>query len=312
MIGSIGQYDRPLSRQFPGLFVILLDQSESMRQIELKSNKSKADIATHYVNTIIQQMIDLAQTEFDPKSGNHIRKNYAYLSVLGYNDTVTPLLGQVDPIDIPTLEGKYLGTYPNVREIRDRTGKVERTVTGYHPFWIQPMAERKTDMAKAFEETEKIVYKWIHSKPDFISDEMGYQNPHFDSFPPVVIHITDAKHNGPNDPFEVVKRIQQLKTNNGNVLVCNCHFTHEGNEPCNFPSSKQEVQLHCHSTLAERMFDMSSIIPDALREKAEYIMKSPIQSDARCFVFNANPQILIRFLKWSTLGNVIPGAQSKR
>jgi hypothetical protein len=273
-----------------------------MSQIETKSGQSKASLVTRYVNTIIQKLIDFAPVEertLPPR-----RKKYAYLCVLGYNDGVSPLLGpNFVPVDIPTLADKSLGDVPSVREIRDRSGNVVRHLTEYLPVWITPKAEGNTDMAQAFEEAEKVVRNWLASPPEFISTEMGMQNPRKDCFPPVVINITDAKHNGNNDPDKAVERIRRLSTDNGNVLVCNCHFTHEDNEPCIFPSNIQEVRDRCHSQLAERMFEMSSVIPEVLRRQAEHFMRNPVPHGARCFVYNANPEILVKFLRWTTLGN---------
>jgi len=113
---NIGQYDKELSRQYPGLFVILLDQSVSMNQIDERSGQSKAQLVTRHVNKIIQSMIDYAQIEEE----TGMRKNYASLCVLGYNDNVYPLVNPTRvPVSIPTLDGQRTKMVKTTREIRD-------------------------------------------------------------------------------------------------------------------------------------------------------------------------------------------------
>ncbi len=58
-------YTREISRQYPGLFVILLDQSASMHEkVQGRYRvETKAEIVTRHVNTIIQELIDHAGVE---------------------------------------------------------------------------------------------------------------------------------------------------------------------------------------------------------------------------------------------------------
>jgi hypothetical protein len=59
--------------------------------------------------------------------------------------------------------------------------------------------------------------------------------------------------------------------------------------------------------VAKRMFEMSSVIPEELLKQAQRYMQKPINPGARCFVFNASPEILLKFLRWTTLGNLKAG-----
>ena len=313
MTTNVGPYSRSLSRQYPGLFVILLDQSDSMSQLITHNNQTKASLVTSYVNAIIQRLIELAEVEFKP-GGNVTRKKYAYLSVIGYNDIVSSLLGpNYMPIDIPSLLGRELGELPITRKILDGNGNVKETVHSNQIIWIKPNAEGNTDMAQAFEVAERVVQGWLTSPPELISEEMGYQAERSQCFPPIVINITDAKNNGNRNPQKIVERIQQLDTDIGNVLVCNCHFTNEPNVPCTFPESLEEVRKYCQVKedleVAKRMFEMSSVIPEELLKEAQRYMQKPINSGARGFVFNASPEILLKFLRWTTLGNLKAGAR---
>ncbi|HLX39182.1 MAG TPA: hypothetical protein VKR42_01560, partial [Ktedonobacteraceae bacterium] len=185
--------------------------------------------------------------------------------------------------------------------------------------WIKPQAQGNTEMTRAFEEAEIVIKSWLNAQPEYISDLLGMQKPRNECFPPVVINITDAKHNGDGVPQNVADRIRRLRTENGATLICNCHITHQRARPCIFPRDINEVQRSIRDAqdesaqvdvrLVERMFEMSSVIPEALRVKAQAVMRQPIESGARCFVFNADPDVLIRFLRWGTLGNL--GAEGR-
>ena len=82
---------------------------------------------------------------------------------------------------------------------------------------------------------------WLKAKPEFISDDLGWQQPRNRCFPPVVINITDTQHNGRGNPVFAAEELRSLGTTNGKTLVFNCHFTHENNHnPCVFPKDISE------------------------------------------------------------------------
>ncbi|MHB8596809.1 MAG: vWA domain-containing protein [Ktedonobacteraceae bacterium] len=303
------EYDRELSRKYPGLFVILLDQSLSMTEKDVRTNEQKSQIVTRHVNTIIQKMIDIARV--DEFTG--YRKKYAYLCVLGYNDNVYPLLTP-KLTDIPALENNPLARVKTFHEKRNAVGDVIGSVQEKQTIWIEPQADGNTEMTRAFEEAEIVIKSWLNASPEYISDQLGMQRPRKECFPPIVINITDAKHNGDGIPQNVADRIRRLRTENGATLICNCHITHQRARACIFPRDISEVQqslrdaqnesAQIDARLVERMFEMSSVIPEALRIRAQTVKRQPIEQGARCFVFNADPDILIRFLSWGTLGNL--------
>jgi hypothetical protein len=235
-------------------------------------------------------------------------RNYAYLCVLGYNDNVYPLLSTVPtPVDIATLAENPLGRVPEYRRTLDRDGNMRQQLVRKRTIWVKPKAEGNTQMVYALERAKNVVETWLQSPPDFISKDMGMQEPRQECFPPVIINITDAKHNGEGRPEDIAEEICSLRTANGNVLLCNCHFTHEKYQSCLFPTDVNQVinlvEPVKHPKLVQQMFQMSSIIPEELRERASKSMGLDIQRGARCFVYNANPDQLLQFLSWGTLGN---------
>ncbi len=294
--------------------MILLDQSLSMTEKDVRTNEEKSQIVTRHVNTIIQKMIDFARV--DEFTGE--RKKYAYLCVLGYNDDVYPLLTS-KIVDIPTLANNPIGLLKTYRDKRDMAGAMVGRVLEEQAIWIKPQAQGNTEMTRAFEEAEIVIKSWLNAPPENISKQYGMQRPRNECFPPIVINITDAKHNGDGVPQNVADRIRRLRTENGATLICNCHITHQRTKACIFPKDIKEVQqsirdaqnesAQVDARLVERMFEMSSVIPEALRVKARSVMRQEIEPGARCFVFNADPDALIRFLRWGTLGNL--GAEGR-
>lgn len=295
----VDQYNERLSRRFPGLFVILLDQSESMQERFPSNGLTKADIVTQQVNMVIQRMTESAYRE---EKTTHLRK-HAYVCVLGYNDEARPLFNP--PIkDIDTLDKNPLGWNTISENIYDRHHHLIRTVDKRHRVWIYPVTEGHTQMARAFEAAERYVEQWLHSTP-----EPG-QGPRERGFPPIVLHVTDAKDSGNTDPGAIANRIRDLETRNGRVLLCNCHIDHQSRaeETCMFPVSLDDLKRvpslkDDQLQWAENMFNMSSIMPEQLREEAERIMVTRIRTGARCFIYNADPEKLVQFLKWGTYGS---------
>ena len=72
--------------------------------------------------------------------------------------------------------------------------------TGEISIWFEPIAENGTPMCEGISYAKRIVEKWIVS--------------HMESYPPVVINVTDGESTDGN-PLSNAKDIAQLKTNDG-------------------------------------------------------------------------------------------------
>ena len=79
-------YTQTICRQYPGLFIILLDQSASMEEKVMGMNCNKAEFATSTLNALIHEMIQ--STGY---LGTGKLKKSVYLSILGYNHQVHSL-----------------------------------------------------------------------------------------------------------------------------------------------------------------------------------------------------------------------------
>src|SRR6266702_1460160 len=284
------QYTQRICRQYPGLFVILLDQSSSMEDPVTDMGCNKAEFATATLNALIYEMTQLAGY-----LGAGKLKKSAYLSLLGYNSQAYSLL-PYEIVDLPYLDENPLAHAPLSVDAYDKvTHSYQSKTINDHPIWVVPNCKGRTHMAEAFVKALKIVDRWFHSEP-----ERG-QAPRSESFPPIIINITDAEDNGPSNPVEIAQAIMKMSTNQGNVLIFNCHFTTEMRQPCIFPTREEDIKnLGSH---ALDMFFMSSVIPSPLREEATDIMPpgQKILYGARSFVYNSNADTLIKFLRWGTI-----------
>ena len=200
MTMALPLYMRRFTRKYPGLFIILLDQSRSMREPVAGMNVSKADFAATALNELIYAMID--QTPIDEDTGE--RRKYVYLSVLGYSDEVVSLLSpDGQPVDLTTLARRPTGTTAVTREVFDPTTHTFQSVQDTNrPYWITPSWVNSTQTDKAFIRARDLVREWLGATP-----EQG-QAPHMECFPPVIIHLTDGEDNGVYDPEPISYEIR--------------------------------------------------------------------------------------------------------
>lgn len=281
-------YTQRIARKFPALFIILLDQSGSMQDTIQGLGVRKIDLATQAVNEVIYDMIDRSPTDND----NGRRRNYCYLSIIGYNDTVNHLLTKSgQPIDLPTLAEHPVGTKEVTMDVRDFSTGQYRKVRDMHQYWIEPHTNGNTHMDKAFEAALQIMEKWYSSPSE------PRQIPRREGLAPIIIHITDGEHNGNRDPQPYIEYIRQQSTPHGEPLIFNCHFTSEITQPCVFPKSQEELPV---SKFAPKLFEMSSIIPEPFLPDASLLTGYALSFGSRGFMFNSDAKLLINFLQFGT------------
>jgi uncharacterized protein YegL len=286
-------YTQRLSRRFPGLFIILIDQSGSMSEtIPSQQDVTKADYAATALNEVIYAMI--RQGRYDPATG--LPRKYAYLSIFGYGSAVNSLLTPNGaPIDIAFMSGHPLRYETREKDEFDQFTNAWVRNSERVPIWIEPRAEGQTEMAQALTRARDVIRTWLNSPP-----EAG-QGQRREGFPPIVINITDGQHQGSGDPLVAAREVMAEQTACGNVLLYNCHFTRDMNNPTVFPASVDQVASL--NPFAPTLFEMSSAIPDNLRKKAEEINSGrPVPPGARGMVYNSDAGMLVRFLTWGTVG----------
>ncbi len=295
---SGGSYTENFSRQKRGLLVFLLDQSASMNESVTMPgyNLTLAKMASSILNSLLVTVIDNAA--LDTTTGR--RKNYCDIIVFGYGDSVAPLLNTAGvPVPLPDLAENSRGKHTVRRPKYDPIKGNYVTVDEEQPFWIEPVAKSQwTEMASAINKAHQAVQGWLHADPRRRA-----------SFPPIIINITDGRHNGAkgDNPVQEAMKLQQLGTDDGAVLLFNCHITKSNKQSLSFPYDIAQIKSLNLSQQehvgAEQLFQMSSEIPPTMAKRAQDVSGTSISPGARGFIYNASGEELVRFLSWGTLVN---------
>lgn len=268
-------YQELLSSANPGLIIIMIDQSASMS--DSYANSTKAKFASVAVNKVIEEII------LSCSSGDGI-KDRCYVAVIGYGSTV----------DILFLEtASELAKNPNTTTVKKKIsdgagGLIE--VDEVQRVFVNPIANGGTPMAEAFQQAFNGIKKFIANHPN--------------GFPPIIINITDGE---PNEWYlqknfdattREAKKLADLKTNDGNVIILNAHISDASAGKIELPSNDSGFNSN---KFAQFLFNISSVLPDPLVESAKNAGFS-VQTGARGFVFNADAETLIKLLNFGSQG----------
>ncbi|MGP6220820.1 VWA domain-containing protein [Caldiplasma sukawensis] len=265
-------YEAEISRRNPGLFVFLLDQSRSMSHKMAGGNDSKAKEASNAINSQINELINRCT------KADGIRP-YFDVAVIGYGFKSGQAGGLISdhPISISEMEKHVIRTEKRKTVIDGEEIEIET------PIWFEPAAAYDTPMVKALMMAEEWIDSWIKEHPD--------------SFPPVLINISDGGASD-GDPTKIAEDIMKLSTNDGNVMIWNCHLSENSSEKkIIFPVDVAEVKsADKHS---EQMFNMSTVIPESMMAIAreEY---SDVRNGSRAYAYNASLEDLIKLLDIGT------------
>lgn len=275
--------DKQWSSATPGLLIILLDQSGSMREPYEGTTRTK--FASLAVNKVIDNII---QKNFDGDAP----KNRCFISVIGYNHNVKELCsGWLKDIDANPLRYEKL-TKKMIKKSPDGAGgileeKVDVEVT--QPVWVEPIdKDGATNMLGAFQLAKELVEKWIAENVDGPA--------------PVIINISDGVpfYEG-KDPRDCMKEtvvlaneIKNLSNKDGNVLIFNAQIdTSSGT--VRYPTSRSELSQE----EAQFLYDITSEIPDSYKAAATK-NELPIKKDSRACVFGADGVDLIQLIDFGS------------
>lgn len=269
-------YTFPISRQSPGYYLFLIDQSASMDEPFAGSlGQDKAEGLAEIMNRLIRDLILLCTKDpFDP-----LPRDYFELSVVGYG-------GQVRSALAGSLAGRErvkvseLAAHP--LHFVDPPGIPipGMVATRSMPVWIEPVRENGTPMCEAMRCILPWIEGWIHLHPY--------------AYPPIVINITDGDATD-GDPLTEVDRLFSLATSDGPVLMFNVHLSSDSSPPVIFA----ENDLSLPDDFSRRLFQMSSLLPphmQAIASRAGY----EISERSKGFIFNADPYSLVNFLTIGT------------
>ncbi|KAB7725992.1 hypothetical protein F5984_25380 [Rudanella paleaurantiibacter] len=265
-------YTARVSRTTPTAFMFLLDQSGSMdKEVTVKGQTvSKATLLANSVNDLLNQLISECRRE-----GEY--RNYIDVCVIGYgadNDATAKYAWQGN------LEGQSMVT---IQALKDNA--VERQ--GTKGKWISPKAGGLTPMRQALDLAHDTLVQWLASHAGK------------DIYPPVVINITDGVATDADAAglIAAARKLRNLRTVDGNVLLYNVHLTAGHEEPFLFPCQKEELPEDEYAYL---LFDMSSDLPALYNAPIAKITNRDANPSYTAMALNANPIQLVQLLNIGT------------
>ena len=286
MANQIPEYSQEISRATPAFFLFLLDQSFSMDEPIGGSEIRKCDALADTINGWINNMTIRAA------AAGGVR-DWMDVAVIGYTTAAEDVndvrLGSALPGElansawqpISELQAQPLRLKDSIQKIFDADAGEMMEMPVQIPVWIEPTVIGGTPMCMALDYSRQIVEQWIN-------------HDHHECFPPIVIHITDGESSDGN-PVDSATALKELKTNNGNLLLFNCHLSMLAADKIMFPHSIEILP----DPFARDLFEMSSVLPDVIFQRA-VSDGFQLQHGARGFVFNADMVSLLQFLDMGT------------
>jgi len=270
-------YSAQITRANPTCIILLVDQSGSMADpLNSDSVVRKADFVADVVNhTLHDLVIRCTKTE-------EVR-NYYYVSVIGYGRSVNSALAGVlaDRMIAPVAE---VAEYPlrvetRFKRVPDGTGGIVEIPVRV-PVWIHPVADGGTPMCQAFSRTKGVIERWLG------------EHPH--GFPPTVLHLTDGE-SGDGDPTSLGREIMSLGTDDGQVLLFNCHVSSRRSSKIEYPVDSSSLT----DNFARTLFQISSPLPVNFLAAARQLGVKA-EEGSKGFVFNADPSSVVQFYEIGT------------
>lgn len=272
-------YKAEISRDNPSCFLFLIDQSRSMVDEVTMGEETQhmADGVADAINRWLQELsIKCAKSEG--------LRDYYYIGVIGYGKTVGPsfvgpLAGR-ELIPISEIADNPARLDERTKKVPDGAGGlVEKTIR--IPVWFDPVANGGTPMCQAAGEAQRIIEGWIADHPD--------------SFPPIVINITDGESNDGN-PTERLQSLTNLSTSDGNVMLFNIHLSANPKaKPMSFTDSPNDLP----DAYSKMLFETASPLTPAMRGLAKE-HGFDTSEDSRCFVLNADMVLLVQAIDIGT------------
>lgn len=274
------EYARAMSSSSPGSITIAIDQSGSMAgRFGGESDKPKHTESARAANYILAESVNRCTVRTENET--FIKDRFDF-SVVGYGSEVKSLLDGIfsTPYVKPSdLAKSCLRIEKNIETIDDEEGG--QILEEYEsPVWVDPRAGGLTPMAEAFDLITSLIEKWVKLHPE--------------SFPPVVINITDGE---PNDMLQAqmsAAKLRSIKTCDGSTLLFNIHISSNTAPQVVLPC--EEAELPHGDNFAKFLFGISSPLPEKMLERAK-MAGYEVKTGARAFVYNADPTTLVEILE---------------
>ena len=272
-------YTAEISRQNPGCFLFLIDQSGSMADaFGGEPGRSKAERLADAVNRLIYEL-----TIRCTKDQSEGVRNYYEIGVIGYG-------GETGPAWVGSLAGKTLVPLREVADnparLEERRRRVEDRAGGHIeesfklPVWFEPVANNGTPMCQAFASARSILEPWVQA--------------HQTSSPPIVINITDGEATD-GDIRAASEPLRRLSTYDGDALLFNIHMSSTQGSPILYSDSDAALP----DEFSRLLFQISTSLPPHIQDAAKNEGYA-VGPQSRGFAFNADMVEVIRFLDIGT------------
>ena len=281
-------YSQEICRDYPGAFLFLVDHSRSMNKpfgIDAAGKPvERATVVADALNSTLEELVNRCMRDEGVS-------NYFEIGIIGYGQTNRPafcwegnLKGQAMVPIADVAHNARVQEQQIQTMVRDQM--VEETVTVSR--WLDPVAAESTPMNAALRLAQATLEDWIFRHPK--------------SFPPIVINITDGMANDVSTEEELLvtaRKVTNLKTTDGNVLMINCHISDSTQNSVIFPWSPLELP---DDTYAKLLFGMSSEMPDRYRSIICEIFDRDLSNtpSIRGMAFNADAMALVKLLDIGT------------
>lgn len=276
-------YTKPISTSSPGYILMLLDWSSSMADsFGGIPSRRKHEECAKAANRILYETISKCTVDLEEET---IIKNRCHISVVGYGNQVKSAFDElfnspyVTPEDLTTacLRVETI----KVQIDNGDGGLVE--VENEYPVWFDPYSAGGTPMGKAFDFGYSLTSQWVKDHPD--------------SFPPIVINITDGQPDDMQEAQRNAHNLRSFRTSDGETLLFNIHISSNNAPEVILPADVS--QLPPGDSYAEFLFNLSSPLPEKMLGRAT-LSGYPVQPGARGFVYNAKPETLVEVLEIGT------------
>lgn len=283
-------YTAYITRATPSVFLFLIDQSGSMdSKVTLSDGKTmtKAEFLSNAVNDTFNELLNRCI------KGNDIR-DYFEVAVIGYggqhhakaNMAWEGALADKSWVTMNDLANHFLNEeeIEVMRSVRGKNipSKVKRKK------WLTPLAESQTPMNHAFTMAAELLEDWI----------VRYKGQNV--YPPTVINITDGQFTDASNAemLKSARRIMDLKTMDGHVLLFNLHISTQTATEVIFPYRKEELPEN--DDFAKVLFDMSSDLPDVYNLEVAKLRGIDMMQSFTGMAYNASLDKLVAMMNIGT------------
>ena len=276
-------YQQTFSRTTPGCIMLLVDRSDSMKQQWGNSGLTLAEGAARAINKLLLELCVKSTKEH----GGAMRR-YFYCGILGYG-FCPGTGGEGVEVALPgPLADRGIVPLPDLADhpiaVREEPSVDAVLSRSRVPAWIDPYYGFRTPMCQAIATAGSYLYGWANAFPN--------------SFPPIVINITDGMvTDSPYDGADIAtwaQRLTTIATSDGPTLLFNIFLSPTPGNGVWFPASPASLPQP-----GPGLFSISSEMPRPMVDNARSAQVQ-VGPGARGLVFNADLAMLVKFLEIGT------------